>query len=280
VVTTEVTLQAGERRIEVTTRFENQVKDHRLRAVLSAPLQAERLDVEHGMAVVARPLDAGALGAGSERPAPTGQHHLFVDVSDGKAGVALMSRGLPEHEAMRAPGGGRSTQLALTLLRSVGWLSRGDLKVIDHAAGPMVPTPGAQELGPHVAEYAILLHAGDWQEGGVHAEARRYAAPAVPVRPRGKHTVSGRPLVQVEGERVALTALHPAKTGRGTIVRLLNASGQPTEAALRSSIRLSEAIEVSPLEHPIEPSRARVERSGDTVRFQLGPWQLATLLLR
>ena len=70
---------------------------------------------------MARPLDpstlAGPPGA-MEKPAPTGQHQRFVDISDGARGVALLTRGLPEHEVVRDTDGG--TALALTLLRSVG----------------------------------------------------------------------------------------------------------------------------------------------------------------
>ena len=40
-----------------------------------------------------------------EKPAPTGQHHRFVDISDGARGVALLTRGLPEHEVVRDPDG-------------------------------------------------------------------------------------------------------------------------------------------------------------------------------
>ena len=281
-LSTEITVRAGERRVDFVTTFDNEARDHRLRALVHAPMHAERLDVEHGLAVVARPLDTSLLGAGTERAAPTGQHHLFVDVSDGKAGVALMSRGLPEHEAQRErTEEGEATRLALTLVRSVGWLSRGDLKVIDHAAGPMVPTPGAQELGPHRFEYAVVLHRGDWQEGEVMADARRYAAPPLATQARGKLTVPlGQPLVEVGPSQVVLTAVHPAEASRGTIVRVLNASSRAVDAQLKPAFRASEALEVTPLETPVEPARARVQLKDGSVRLSLGPWQLATVLLR
>ncbi|MFI5291061.1 MAG: glycosyl hydrolase-related protein, partial [Polyangia bacterium] len=267
---------AGERRVELTTTFDNQVADHRLRALVHAPLCAERLDAHQGLAVIARPLDpAAALGAGTERAAPTGQHHLFVDISDGVSGVALESRGLPEHEVLREED--RSTRLALTLLRAVGWLSRGDLSVIDHAAGPMIPTPGAQEPGLHRFEYALVLHEGDYQKGRVLADAQRFAAPATAVTPKGKHPVSPRPLVELGPETIALSALYPSDKG-GTVVRILNASPEPSLATLTCSFPLAEAIEIDPLEQPLQTTR--LERKGASLRLPLRPWELATILLR
>ena len=174
IAVTEVTLTAGERRVDFATSLVNHMDDHRLRALVHFPRHAEQLDVEHGLAVVGRPFDtARALGAEVERAAPTG-NIISSSISPTARRVALMSRGLPEHEAIRDRD---ETRLALTLLRSVGWLSRGDLSVIDHAAGPMLQTPNAQERGSHHFEYAILLHAGDWRTGEVLAEARRYASP-------------------------------------------------------------------------------------------------------
>ncbi|MCU1282956.1 MAG: hypothetical protein JWM53_6502, partial [bacterium] len=130
-VTTTVTLAAGIRAVELSTTLENQTTDHRLRALVHAPFRAERLDVDQGLAVVARPLDTSTLAGppeAMEKPAPTGQHQRFVDICDGARGVALFSRGLPEHEVVREDG--NATALAMTMLRSVGWLSRGDLAVI------------------------------------------------------------------------------------------------------------------------------------------------------
>jgi mannosylglycerate hydrolase len=273
---TEVTLVAGERRVDVVTTFTNDVSDHRLRALCHVPLRAERLDVDQGLAVVGRALDFASLGSGVERPAPTGQHQRFVDISDGRRGVALFSRGLPEHEIVRQEG---ETAIALTLVRSVGWLARGDLASIDHAAGPMVPTPGGQELGLHRFEYAVLLHQGDWEGGEVMAESRRYAAPPIAAGALAGHGVPlGRALVEASPTSVVISAIHPAEDGKGLVVRVLNAASHPVEASLRPAVKLSDAVVVDPLERPI-PDRT-VSARGDIAQLTLGPWQLATILLR
>jgi hypothetical protein len=274
-VTTTVTLTAGTRAVEIVTALDNLAPDHRLRALVHAPFSAERLDVDQGIAVVARPLDTASLGAGVERPAPTGQHQRFFDVSDGRRGVAMFSRGLPEHEVGRADG---TTTLALTLLRSVGWLSRGDLAVIDHAAGPILPTPAAQELGPHRFEYAVLVHAGDWVEGGVLDEARAFASPPIAVSPSGTHRVAaGRALVEVTPPSVALTAVHPAETGRGVLVRVVNNSATAQAATLRPGFAVGEVVPVDPLERQRD---RRVEWADGAAVIALRPWEIATLLFR
>jgi alpha-mannosidase len=278
-ITTEVTLVAGEPLVRFATSFDNQVTDHRLRALFHAPFSAERLDVDHGLAVAARPLDPSVLGAGTERPAPTGQHHLFVDVTDGQRGVALMGHGLGEHEVVRE-GDGAETRLALTLLRAVGWLSRGDLSVIDHAAGPMVPTPGAQESGLHRFEYALYLHPGNWEEGDVLSHARRFAAPAIAVVPKGKSQAPGaRPLCELAPASVVLSAAHPALDGNGVVARVLNAAPRPVDAVLKPAMAVREALAVDPLERPLDVAGGPVMRDGAVV-MRLGPWQLATILLR
>jgi mannosylglycerate hydrolase len=275
-ITTEVTLSADWRAVELTTSFDNQATDHRVRAFVHAPFRAERLDIDQGLGVVARPLDVAALGAGLERPAPTGQHHRFVDISDGARGVAMLARGLPEHEVVRDADGG--TALALTLFRGVGWLSRGDLNVIDSAAGPILPTPQAQELGAHRFEYAVVVHGGDWQAGGVMSEARRFASPPIRVSPTGKHNVPpARAIVDVSPDEVTLTSVHPAETGRGTVVRVVNASPTAREATLRLGFPAREAIAVDPMEGELD---RRIDWKDGVCRLQLGPWQIATVLFR
>ena len=279
-IVTEVTLHAGERRIDFVTTFDNDVLDHRLRALVRLPFAATRLDAEHALAVASRPLDVSALGSGAERPSPTGQHHGFVDASDGRSGVALLARGLPEHELVEP------STLALTLVRSVGWLSRGDLACVDQAVGPIMPTPGAQERGLHRFEYALVLHDGDWLASSIVAEARRFAAPPfafVPARHgvRGARAHAaiplGRPLVEVQPSAVVLSALHPPDDGAGLMVRVLNESPHAVDTTLELALPFTLAGFVDPLGRATTGS---LVRDGQRLRFALGAWQLATVLVR
>jgi mannosylglycerate hydrolase len=276
-VITEVSLWAGERRVELVTVLENVSCDHRLRALIHLPFKAERIDTEHGLAVVQRPLDpCNALGGGSEHAAPTGQHHAFVDVSGEGVGLALMSPGLPEHEVLPDVDG---CVLALTLLRGVGWLSRGDLSVIEHAAGPIIATPGGQELGSHAFRYGLLLHDGDWQRGGALAEAARFAAPPIAFAANGSIPVpSGRALVAVTPGRVRLTSVRRAESGNGLTVRLLNASHDQVETILEPARPIESACSVDPLERPLHENACELRHG--LVYLSLRPWQIATVLLR
>lgn len=58
-------------------------------------------------------------------PAPIWPFQGFVDASDGQAGMAVVTRGLPECECLTDEDG--NVVLAVTLLRCVEWISRGDL---------------------------------------------------------------------------------------------------------------------------------------------------------
>jgi alpha-mannosidase len=262
---TEITAVAGERRVEFATSFTNDVTDHRVRLLVKLPFSATNLDADQGLAVVDRPLETSTLGAGAERPAPTGQHQRFVDVSDGKRGAALLTRGLPEHEARVENG---HTTLSLTLLRSVGWLARGDLSCVDHAVGPMVETPGAQELGLHRFELALLCHEGDWQKGEVLAESRRYQAPPLPMQGN-----PSRALCEVTPREVTITAAYA--TEDGWVLRILNASSQEKEVSLEPAVTPRTAQLVDPLERP----REKLPIKEGKIRLTLEPWRLATILL-
>ncbi|MDQ6744371.1 MAG: hypothetical protein M3Z97_15890, partial [Candidatus Dormibacteraeota bacterium] len=70
--------------------------------------------------------------------------------------------------------------IAITLLRSVGWLSRADLQNRPGHAGPGVATPGAQMLGRHHFEVAVYRHPEGWEEAQVPRQAEIFAHPLVP----------------------------------------------------------------------------------------------------
>ena len=116
----EIRLVSGVDRVEFVTTIDNRAEDHRLR-VLFPTEQATEVRVEGHYAVLRRPVGVPAHAEGWKEPlSPT--HHTVGAVE--LAGVAILGRGLPEYEARPSTGG---AEIALTLLRCVGWLSRGDL---------------------------------------------------------------------------------------------------------------------------------------------------------
>src|SRR5262249_13792792 len=101
-----------------------------------------------------------------------------------------------------------------------------------------------------------------------------------PIRAQVGGPPTGRALVQVTPAQVILSAIHPSASGRGLVARVLNASATATEATLVSAISVENAVEVDPLERPVETPRANVTFASGMARLSLGPWQLTTILMR
>ena len=184
---------------------------------------------EDTYAVVNRParFESASTKGWVEQPVNAHPQKRFVDVSDGAHGLAILNHGLAEYEIVSRE---RGDAVAVTLLRSVGWLSRGDLTTRNGHAGPMLATPGGQGLGMQTARYAILPHAGDWQnEGSVLREAQAFEAPlrALPMEQRDGDLPASWSFVHVMPDAVAISAIKRAESGEGLIVRLYNPGDQP-----------------------------------------------------
>ncbi|NQT83952.1 hypothetical protein HQ563_13075, partial [bacterium] len=112
-----VILRRGERRVEVVTRLDNQVKDHRLRVCFrSGVCNAKVSAADSQFDVVERPIKLRDTKGWNEKAFPTHPQLGFVDVSDGKVGLAILNQGLPEYEVVDD----RDRTVAVTLLRCVG----------------------------------------------------------------------------------------------------------------------------------------------------------------
>ncbi|MBC7811178.1 MAG: hypothetical protein H7175_08530, partial [Burkholderiales bacterium] len=259
-----VTLRRDTPYLRVETDFVNHVKDHKLSAIFPTDFNANEAYVDESFAVVSRPIDLPASAGWVEDPTPLMHQRAFTDVSYGEVGLAVFNRGLASVEVTRTDEGG--TKIGVPLVRAVGWLSRDDLWVRRIAAGPLVPTPGAQCIGHNAYEYAIFPHAGDWHE--VYAEAYNYTTPISAARadttpgidlhdmnitrddpskithipfPRGGEHPDTHSFVQVEGDGVVLTALrrgklrHGTETTSGLVVRFYNITAEPTTARITFS---------------------------------------------
>jgi hypothetical protein len=186
----------------------------------------------------------------------------------------VANRGSPEVDAVPEADG--TTSLAVTLLRAVGWLSRGDLRLRPGDAGPSLATPGAQVPGLHRAELSIRLHPVDSVERV--AEAHRFANPArawIGGGPIGAPLADGDRLVEIDDPAVVVSAIEPRSDGR-PLLRLYNASAQARTVALRWNGSGARAIEpVDLIERRVPGGPADTE--GTRATLSLRPWEIATL---
>jgi len=270
-LTTRVSLSPGVRRIEFVTTVENRARDHRLRVHLATPIQTNVSHAEGHMDVISRPL---ALPQPTEEwpehPTPTHPQRTFVDVNDGHIGLLVANRGLPEYEVIPGDDG---VTVALTLLRCVGWLSHDDMHCRRGHAGPALPTPGAQEIGTHTFEYALVPHGGGWENAYAMAHAFNAPLRAVPVPPGDGYLPPSSSFAQVDPQEFVITALKQAEDGNGLIVRGYNIASEVREITLRLDRPFRRATRVNLKEETQE----KLATNSNAVRFTARAKQIVTI---
>jgi alpha-mannosidase len=216
-VTTRVELCQGEPFARLHLSWENRSSDHRLRLHVPLGRPSATSHAEGQFAVVERGMRPEA-GTAGEYPIPTYPASGFVDA--GGAGV-LLTRAM-EYELL--PDG----ELALTLLRAIGLLSRNVHPYRDEPAGPQLETPAAQCLGPAEVSLAVMPHDGSWHDADLVAAAERYRHPMVHRGGTGPAGVALSAPVEglsVRGRGVAMTSLRR----RGDWLELRLVAETPTD---------------------------------------------------
>jgi alpha-mannosidase len=234
-VETLVELRAGERFCRVRVSFENPCRDHRLRFHIPLGEEASFSAAEGQFAIVERGLEAEA-GFG-EVALPTFPAYGFVDAG----GVAVLLEHPMEYELLE------ERELAVTLLRSTGLISRSAHAYRESPAGPELPIPAAQCRGPWSVSFALYPHAGAWHEAGVLDQLERYRHPFL--------IAPGRAL---DGPT---SATGPELRGDGIVLSSLRRRGRKVQATVAC-------------EHP-EPVAAVFGE----VELDLRPWEIRTVEL-
>ncbi|HEX4713555.1 MAG TPA: glycoside hydrolase family 38 C-terminal domain-containing protein [Ktedonobacteraceae bacterium] len=251
-IITEVSLISGGQSVQIHTTVTNRAHDHRLRVLFPTPIVAETADAEGTFMVNRRAIRGETPPDGwsdwAEQPVNTQPQKRFVSVSDEQRGLALLNRGLPEYEVLPAEDE-RGVTLALTLLRCVGWLSRGDLANRRGPAGPILPTPEAQMEGTWSFEYALYPHAGSWLENAAQiqqqASAFNTGVWTAPTGAQSGSLESSWSFVKLEPANLVLSAVKRAEDGSGLILRWYNPLANEVTADLTTALDFSRADTVS-----------------------------------
>src|SRR5262249_39566608 len=146
-------LDAGASHLSIALTGNNQRDDHRLRIVLASDVASAEVWADAAFGAIRRtPITPSADESQSEQAPLTAPLHRYVSLFDATRGLTVLSDGLAEYES-RDDGA-----ILVTLVRSVGELSKSDLPERPGHAGWPAPTPLAQCRGPFAANLALMFH--------------------------------------------------------------------------------------------------------------------------
>jgi alpha-mannosidase len=231
-ITTTVTLKNGVQRVDIRSLVHNRARDHRLRVHFPASFAAETGAYDGHFEVVERRVGIPSFDeTWVEQPRPEVPQRAFTSVTDGKTGLTIANRGLTEVEVLKNSAG--NAEIAVTLLRCVGWLSRDDFSTRKGHAGPFLETPGAQMPGTWTFDYSIIPHRGDWQNAFAQAYAfetpLRFACTGL--HP-GTLPVSCS-FLKVEPPTFVVSAIKQSEDGGAWLVRGYNITGEVIRVTLK-----------------------------------------------
>ena len=272
-ISTEVTLSKGARRVDFKVRVNNQSRDHKLTVCFptgictdqvrwEAPFQVWQHSVEN------KSNENGKIGRELQRR----RMHGFLDVSDKKRGLALLTKGLKEFETKYYDGD--HVLCELTLLRAM------DETIAIHEDVFVEPTANVSQcIGEHLFEYALFFHAKDCLQGRVLAESRKYPAPLVAAQyGKGKHgelppEVS---FVQLSSWDAMINCIKKAEDSDDVIIRLTN----PTDSAIHETLKFFTPLQRAATANMNEEKGQDIPIAKDnTLELDIPPYKIVTLCL-
>ncbi len=222
-------LLGDEPALDVQLRWHNAACDQRTRLLLPGlPADLASTWSDTAFAWTERPIRLAQIpDAPSQQEMPVA---VLPSLSSVVAGPwAVVHRALHEHEIVSAPAPRavleRATTeraLGLTLVRSVGWLSRRDLRTRGVGAGPDLATPEAQCLGPSLAELQLLA-GGAAQPQQVPALANHFRRPVLLLRGHGRAWAQ---TVDIGQPKAVTSSVRRDSDGRLEL-RVWNPGGEP-----------------------------------------------------
>jgi mannosylglycerate hydrolase len=230
-ITTRLTLTEGVPRLDFQTWVDNQALDHRLRVHFPLPFLPEKAFYDGHFELVERPMELPLFDhTWPEQPRPEMPQRTFTAAEGQGIQFILANRGLPEIQVTKFSGGG---ELALTLLRCVGWLSRDDIPERVGPAGPILPTPGAQLPGMHTFDYSIII--SDSGDQRAYHQAWVFNTPLRAAQ-TGLHPgvlLSHSSFLEVQPVEFLISAIKMAEDGTGLLVRGYNFSSKDIDVYLK-----------------------------------------------
>ena len=268
-----LSLDAGAPWVRVAVRGRNLARDHRLRIVFATGITEPKVFADAAFGIVERrPITVSLSEAQVEMPPRTAPLHRYVSLFDAKRGATVFSDGLAEYEATA------TGDVAITLVRAVGQLSRNDLPERPGHAGWPSATPDAQSPGHFEATFALMLHGA--RTSDVIDDIERTADDVLlPLRGTTLRTAITQPAptagIELQGRGLTFSSAKPSEDGRSLVLRCVNLTGDDVRGSWRVDRHITRASIARLDETPLTDATI----SGDTVEFAAAPHSVVTVLV-
>lgn len=239
-IISKITLNKGSRRLDIKTSLTNNVENHRLRVAFPTGIACDNVDAAGHFTVDSRPVDPIKDKEGMFYPEmQTLPMQNFVDVQDGKDGIAFLNKGLTEYEMAKD----EHHTLYLTLFRAMGNM----IVTWWEAVGEFPKQKGSQVLRSMEFEYSIYPHQGNFAEGQVYAQALERNVPVFAYQICGKSEGSlstKQGFFTMGNKNLVISALKKSEDRDSVILRVFN----PTYETIKSHFQMQlEDVEISEL---------------------------------
>ena len=271
-----ISLTKGLPQVNVQVVFDNRALDHRLEVRFPTGLVVNTARFDGHFQIMERAIDLPEVDqTWRELPRPEVPQRAFTDVSVRSHGLTVANRGLPEVAVLRDQEG--RAEIALTLLRCVGWLSRDDMWNRQGQAGPPLPTLGAQEQAVYLFNYAIIPHGTDFGSAVKLAQSYQTDFEAFVAAAHPGRLEETAQMVRVTPSEFMITALKEAENEAGWIVRGVNLSDQSIDLKVKPNLPYK-SVELVSLDET-HLADLSTNQAGE-VELPVSPHKIVTLFFR
>jgi mannosylglycerate hydrolase len=269
------TLRKDSRFVEVETHLDNRHKNHRLRVLFPTRLEkATHSYAESAFDVPERVIDRDEKHFYRKGKNPDYPMLRFAGISDGQAGLAILSDGNRVYEAID----NATRTIAVTLIRAFEIA----LCTVSYRWERLPEMQGSQAQGRHCFRYAIYPHSGKWDGGKVQQEAERFALPLLPAQSApspGEGWPASGGLLEVLPEDIQLSGMKKSEEGEDVILRLYNPTGRKIKATVHPCFDIARC-QVVTLEELPSREKYNLKKSAKRITLEIPGKKVVTIRMK
>lgn len=227
-VTSTISLCKGQNWVDITTEVDNTVEDHYLQVCFPGHIAASTVSAQGQFDVIERAIELPQSEKYLEPPQSEQPMNSFIDISDGRNGLAIVNEGLKAYEATCE----EKPELRLTLLRGFPLRICVTQEMTDYSQ----VDKSSQCLGKHRFRYAVMPHSGTWAEANVWKASEQFNLPLVLAQTaptEGGTEPTRKSFLEVAPDTLNISAVKRGESGEGWIVRVFNPFSKTVEASIR-----------------------------------------------